>query len=70
MNEVTVELNILKDLVKESVKEAIKEERLNLSYALIPKVSNEEMKEIDSICGKPSDYNPDEFDDITDWFKK
>ena len=54
----------------ESVKEAIKEERLNLSYALIPKVSNEEMKEIEEKIGKPADFDKDEFDDITDRFSK
>ncbi len=57
----------LKQLIKESVREVLKEERLGLYELLIPYVSNEEMKEIKEKYGIPSNYDENEFVDMTEW---
>lgn len=67
MDSQSIDLTVLKKLVKEAVKEAIKEERYNLSKALIPNVSDEEMREIQQTLGVPTDYNKEEFKDISNY---
>lgn len=60
----------LKDIIKSSVREALAEERLKLIQVLIPSVSKKEMDDIRKRFGNPSDYNKDNFEDMTAWFSK
>jgi hypothetical protein len=62
-----METQMLKDLIKESIREVLKEERLSLYLALIPVVSDKEAREIEAKFSSPSQYNPEEFIDMTDW---
>jgi hypothetical protein len=62
-----METATLKALIKESIREVLREERLSLIQALIPCVSDKEMKEISEKFGTPDHYNQDEFIDMTDW---
>ncbi len=62
-----METATLKALIKESIKEVLKEERLSLIQALIPSVTDKEMKEILAKFGTPDNYNQDDFVDMTDW---
>lgn len=59
----------LKALIKESVREVLREERLLLSQALIPYVSEKEQEELDVMFGSPSDYENQESVDMTEWVK-
>jgi len=45
-------LNELRKVVKEVVEEVVRKEILNLRISLLPYVSDEEQKEIESACGK------------------
>lgn len=62
-----METQMLKDLIKESIREVLKEERLSLYLALIPVVSDKEAREIEAKFSSPSQYNPEEFIDMTNW---
>ena len=68
MSESVIDYESLKEIIKSSVKEAIKEERMNLSFALAPKVDHEEMQDIIKNFGTRKDYKTEEFEDISDWF--
>jgi hypothetical protein len=59
----------LKALIKESVREVLREERLLLCQSLMPYVSEEEQVEIEAEFGSPSDYEDDEWIDMTHWVK-
>lgn len=69
-NEIDLFKQIIKESIKESVKEALKEERYLLYETLVPYVSQNEQKEIESLYGSPADYNENEFEDATDWVMK
>ena len=69
MNQLVLTEDLLRNIIRETVKESIREERLSLYLSLLPKVSDKEMKEIEKICGIPSDYNHSEFVDITNLFE-
>ena len=60
----------LKEVIKESVREVLREERLALCEALIPYVSQKEMKEIIQKFASPTEYENTDFADMTDWIKK
>jgi hypothetical protein len=62
-----METATLKELIKESIREVLREERLSLIQALIPTVSEQEMKEISEKFGSPDNYNQSEFIDMTNW---
>lgn len=64
-----MEAGELKALIKESIREVLKEERMLLCQVLIPYVSEEEQEELDEILGSPSDYEDEEWVDMTDWVK-
>ncbi len=68
-----MEAQALKELIqqsiRETVREVLREERLALCLALIPRVSKQEMAEIRSQFGTPSEYNKDEFVNMTDWVR-
>jgi hypothetical protein len=64
-----MEIQELKALIKESVREVLREERLLLCEILMPYVSDEEQAEITAELGSPSDYNNDEWIDMTHWVK-
>ena len=68
-----MEIQELKTLIQETVRETmlevLKKERLALSLALIPRVSDKEMQEIQEQFGSPSDYDQDEFINMTDWVR-
>ncbi|MBE9061820.1 hypothetical protein [cf. Phormidesmis sp. LEGE 11477] len=64
---VTVDIQILKSLIKESVREVLKEEWFGLWQSFIPEVSDAEQAEIDQMSGCPSDYDADDFIDMTGW---
>ncbi len=53
----------LKDIIAESVRETM----LEAFLALVPEVSEEEQKEIESIAGEPSDYRKEDFIDGEEW---
>jgi len=64
-----MEIQELKALIKESLREVLREERLLLSQALIPYVSEKEQDELDIMFGSPSDYENQESVDMTDYVK-
>jgi len=68
-----MEIQELKTLIQETVietmLEVLKKERLALCLALIPRVSDREMREIEKQFGSPSDYDQDEFINMTDWVR-
>lgn len=64
-----MEAQELKALIKESAREVLREERILLCQALIPLVSDEEQAEINEMFGSPSDYEDEEFVDMTEWVK-
>ena len=68
-----MEIQELKTLIQETVRETmlevLKKERLALCLALIPRVSDKEMQEIQEQFGSPSDYDQDEFINMTDWVR-
>lgn len=68
-----MEIQELKTLIQETVRETmlevLKKERLALCLALIPRVSDREMREIEKQFGSPSDYDQDEFINMTDWVR-
>ena len=68
-----MEIQELKTLIQETVRETmlevLKKERLALCLALIPRVSDREMREIEKQFGSPSDYDRDEFINMTDWVR-
>ena len=55
-------------LIKSAVAEAIREERFNLQFALLPTVTNKELKEIEAQFGEPKNYQNSDYEDITNWF--
>ena len=68
-----MEIQELKTLIQETVRETmlevLKKERLALCLALIPRVSDREMREIEKQFGSPSDYDQDDFINMTDWVR-
>lgn len=52
--EITITKNELYSLIKEAVREVLHEESLEFFLKNIPLVSKEEMKDIESLYGKPS----------------
>ena len=59
----------LKELIKESIREVLQEERLNLCQILIPEIDDLEMAQIEQEYDSPTNYDPEEFVDMTDWIK-
>lgn len=59
----------IRETIRETIREVLKEERLALSLALIPRVSEKEMQEIQEQFGSPSDYDKDDFVNMTDWVR-
>jgi hypothetical protein len=64
-----MDTQVLKELIKESIREVLREERLALCQILLPDVSKKELQEIEQKFGSPSNYNKDEFINMTDWVK-
>ena len=64
-----MEIQELKLLIKESVREVLREERFLLCQILMPYVSDEEQAEIEAELGSPSDYEDEEWVDMTHWVK-
>lgn len=64
-----MEIQELKALIKESVREVLREERLLLCQVLMPYVGDEEQADLEAEFGSPSDYDHDEWVDMTDWVK-
>jgi hypothetical protein len=60
---------LIQETVRETMLEVLKKERLALSLALIPRVSDKEMQEIQKQFGSPSDYDQDDFINMTDWVR-
>ncbi len=60
----------LKEIIKASVREVLKEERITLYEILVPKVSKRELEEIHEKFNTPTNYDEDEFVDMSDWVKK
>lgn len=60
---------LIQETVRETMLEVLKKERLALCLALIPRVSDREMREIEKQFGSPSDYDRDEFINMTDWVR-
>jgi hypothetical protein len=60
---------LIQETVRETMLEVLKKERLALCLALIPRVSDREMREIEEQFGSPSDYDQDEFINMTDWVR-
>lgn len=60
---------IIQESVRETVREVLREERLTLWMALLPCVNDEEMQAIQTQFGSPTDYDTDEFVDMTDWVR-
>ncbi|QYX31266.1 hypothetical protein [Sphaerospermopsis torques-reginae] len=60
---------LIQETVRETMLEVLKKERLALCLALIPRVSDREMQEIQEQFGSPSDYDQDEFINMTDWVR-
>jgi hypothetical protein len=61
--------DIIRQSIRENIREILREERLAICLALIPRVSDKEMQEIREQFGSPSDYNPEEFVNMTDWLR-
>jgi len=64
-----MEAQMLRDIIKESIREVLREERLSLFLALIPVVSDKEIREIEANLPSLSQYKPEDFTDMTDWIK-
>jgi len=64
-----MEAQMLRDIIKESIREVLREERLSLFLALIPIVSDKEIREIEANFPSLSQYKPEDFTDMTDWIK-
>ncbi|MBW4553237.1 MAG: hypothetical protein KME35_19305 [Aphanocapsa sp. GSE-SYN-MK-11-07L] len=62
-----METQELKQLLKETIREVIREERLALSLILMPYVSEKENQEICSKFVSPTQYDKNDFVDMTDW---
>ena len=60
---------LIQETVRETMLEVLKKERLALCLALIPRVSDKEMREIQEQFGSPSDYGQDDFINMTDWVR-
>ena len=67
--DLTMETQMLRDLITESIREVLREERLSLYLSLIPVVSSKEAREIEAKFSAPSQYDPEELIDMTDWIK-
>jgi hypothetical protein len=64
-----VEIEELKALIKETMREVLQEERLRLCQILIPYISDEEQRELETEFGSPLKDVDDEIVDMTDWIK-
>jgi hypothetical protein len=64
-----MDTQVFKELIKESIREVLREERLTLCQILLPDVSKKELQEIEQKFGSPSNYNKEEFINMTDWVK-
>ena len=60
---------LIQETVRETMLEVLKKERLALCLALIPRVSDKEMREIQEQFGSPSDYDQNDFINMTDWVR-
>jgi hypothetical protein len=65
----SVEIEELKALIKETMREVLQEERLRLCQILIPYISDEEQRELETEFGSPLKDVDDEIVDMTDWIK-
>jgi len=64
---ITTDTQTLRALIKEVVREVMNEEWFKVWHSVIPEVSDAEQTEIEQSLGSPSDYDLDEFVDMTDW---
>lgn len=63
----TLDISTLKALIKESVREVLNEEWFSLWQTVIPEVSDAEQTDIEESAGHPSDYDRNDFVDMTEW---
>lgn len=63
----TIDLSTLKELIKESVREVLSEEWFSLWQSVIPEVSDAEQVDIERSSGHPSDYDKEDFVEMTEW---
>ncbi len=61
--------DLIRNSVRDTVRTVLREERLTLWLALLPRVSNHEMKAIETQFGIPTDYQSEETLDMTDWVR-
>ncbi|GCC11298.1 hypothetical protein IPdc08_01349 [archaeon] len=61
---------IAEEKLKEIVAESVKETMLEAFLALVPEVSEEEQREIESVAGEPADYRQKDFVDGEEWLGK
>ena len=54
METVAIQKDVLAKLIKEAVKESIEIEFMKLRASLVPYISEEEQKDIETLYGKPS----------------
>ena len=54
METVAIQKDLLAKLIKEAVKESIEAEFMKLRASLIPYISDEEQKDVETLYGKPS----------------
>ncbi len=64
-----MEIEELKALIKETMREVLQEERLRLCQILIPYISDEEQRELETEFGSPLKDTDDEIIDMTDWVR-
>ncbi|MBP5975425.1 hypothetical protein HW132_22500 [Brasilonema sp. CT11] len=64
-----MEIKELKALIKETMREVLQEERLRLCQILIPYVTDDEQRELETEFGVPSEDTDEELVDMTDWVK-
>jgi hypothetical protein len=60
---------LIQQSVRETVREVLREERLLLWQMFVPYVTDEEQEELDTEFGSPSDYEDEEWVDMTNWVK-
>lgn len=64
---ISLDAQALKALIKESVREVMREEWFKFFEMLTPHVDDEEQADIEANFS-PSDYDDEDFIDVTDWF--
>ncbi|NEQ98006.1 MAG: hypothetical protein F6K30_15025 [Cyanothece sp. SIO2G6] len=65
----TIDPQMLKALIKESVREVMQEEWFKFFELLTPYIDDNEQAEIEAQFS-PTEYNDDDFLDVTDWFSR